>query len=103
MISVALNPGAAGTDLFRHAPWLPYLAWPLMYSPVLLAHTELYAGLSNEIPVDMSGCYIAPFGRIWDTPRKDLLGAIKLADGEGGSGRASEFWEYCAEVTRDYM
>ena len=103
IISVALNPGAAGTDLFRHTPWLPYLAWPLMYSPVLLAHTELYAGLSNEITVDKSGCYVAPFGRIWDTPRKDLLGAMKLADEEGGSGRASEFWEYCAEVTRDYM
>jgi NAD(P)-dependent dehydrogenase (short-subunit alcohol dehydrogenase family) len=41
IISVAQNPGAVSTNLFRHTPWLPYIAWPLLHKPELGANTEL--------------------------------------------------------------
>ncbi|KAI1498010.1 short-chain dehydrogenase [Biscogniauxia marginata] len=99
--SVAQNPGAASTNLFRHTPWIKYLAWPLLYKPRMAALTSLYAGLSKDIRMDNSGCYIIPWGRISQNVREDLVNAMKL-EGEGGSGRASEFWEFCGEKIHDY-
>ncbi|TFK75604.1 NAD(P)-binding protein [Pluteus cervinus] len=101
IISVAQNPGAASTNLFRHTPLVRYLAWPLLHTPVLAAYTELYAGLSEDITVEKNGCYVIPWGRIATNVRKDLLDAMKPEE-EGGSGRAKEFWEFCMEKTRDY-
>ncbi|KAI1134413.1 short-chain dehydrogenase [Hypoxylon sp. FL0543] len=103
IVSVALHPGTASSNLFRHTPSVKYLAWPLMYPPKLPAHTELYAGLSKDITMELNGCYVVPFGRIADKKniRKDLLNAFKTKE-EGGSGKATEFWEFCEEKTRDY-
>ncbi|KAM7189862.1 hypothetical protein V8F20_009999 [Naviculisporaceae sp. PSN 640] len=101
--SVAVNPGSGNTGLFRHTPWLPYVAWLVMYKVELLANTVLFAGLSGEIDSgDNNGLYVAPWGRIWETPRKDLLDVIRPV-AEGGLGRAGEFWDFCGETTRDYM
>lgn len=101
--SVAINPGSGNTNLFRHTPWLPYLAWLVMYKVELLANTALFAGLSGEIlSGNENGLYVAPWGRIWETPRQDLLEATRPV-AEGGLGRAGEFWDYCEEMTRDYM
>lgn len=101
IVSVAQNPGSASTNLFRHTPWLTYLAWPLMYDVKLTAYTELYAGLSNNIRLEHNGCYVVPWGRITTQLRKDLVQATIL-EGGGGSGRAKQFWEFCQEKTRDY-
>lgn len=101
IISVSLNPGAASTNLFRHTSWMNYLAYPLLYKASLAAHTELYAGLSKDITLERNGCYIVPFGSIYSNMRTDLLEAMK-SEVDGGSGRAAEFWEFCAEITRDY-
>lgn len=103
VLSVALNPGAASTNLLRHTPWAAYLAWPLLHEAKLAAYTELYAGLSGDITLERNGCYVVPWGRVldWKLMRADLVEATKL-EGDGGSGRAKEFWELCEEKTRDY-
>lgn len=102
IVSVALNPGAASTNLFRHTPWINYLAWPLLHKAKLAAYTELFAGLSQDVSVEDGVCYIIPWGRIAKSLREDLIEATKL-EGEGGSGRAKEFWEFCEEKTYDYV
>lgn len=102
ILSVALNPGAARTNLFRHTPLLPYLAWPLLHKPKQAAYTQLFAGFSKEITLERNGCYVIPWGRISNSLRKDLIDATKLPE-DGGSGRAKEFWDFCEEKTRDYV
>ncbi|KAM0258445.1 hypothetical protein ACHAQJ_003784 [Trichoderma viride] len=102
IVSVSINPGAATTDLFRHTPYLKYLAYPLLYKPQLAALTGLYAGLSPDISTENNGCYVIPWGRISNNLREDLINATRTTE-EGGTGRAQEFWELCAEKTKDYM
>lgn len=102
IVSVALNPGAARTNLFRHTPILTYLAWPLLHKPKMAAYTQLFAGLSKEITLERNGCYVLPWGRVSTSLRQDLVEATKLPEA-GGSGRAREFWDFCEEKTHDYM
>jgi NAD(P)-dependent dehydrogenase (short-subunit alcohol dehydrogenase family) len=101
IISVAINPGAASTQLFRHTPYLAYLAWPLLYKAEMAAYTELYAGLSEDITGERNGCYVVPWGRVSKNVREDLLVAAASKE-SGGTGRAAEVWEYCDELTREY-
>ncbi|KAI1261857.1 short-chain dehydrogenase [Xylariaceae sp. FL1019] len=101
IISVATNPGAALTNLFRHTPSVRYLAWPLLYKADMAAQTQLFAGLSDEIPLEQGVCYIVPWGRVSMHLREDLVQATKLSN-QGGSGRAKEFWDFCEEKTSEY-
>lgn len=87
--SVTQNPGSASTDLFRHTPWVPYLAWPLVYDTRSAAYTELYSGLSRDIELESNGCYVLPRGRASSRPREDLVQVTRLEEG-GGIGRAKE-------------
>lgn len=64
IVSVALNTGAASTNLFRHTPPVNYLAWPLLHQPEMAALTQLYAGLSDDVNMKTSGSYIIPWGKI---------------------------------------
>ncbi|KAK3311925.1 hypothetical protein B0H66DRAFT_539035 [Apodospora peruviana] len=105
IISVALNPGAASTNLFRHTPMTKYLAWPLLHSARLAALTELYAGLSGDITSEKNGCYVVPWGRIADSGgglRKDLVDATKLVE-DGGTGQAAKLWDWCTEMTKEFQ
>ncbi|KAI4866575.1 hypothetical protein F4820DRAFT_246743 [Hypoxylon rubiginosum] len=102
IVSVALNPGAASTNLFRHTPSVNYLAWPLLHKAGKAALTELYAGLSKDIGLETNGCYVIPWGRISTNMRQDLVDATKSVE-EGGSGRAIEFWDFCVEKTQQYQ
>ncbi|KAI1292697.1 hypothetical protein F5Y03DRAFT_375382 [Xylaria venustula] len=100
--SVSTNPGAASSNLFRHTPSVKYLAWPLLHKPEMAALTQLFAGLSQDIDIsDLKGGYIIPWGRVSKQLRGDLLQAMKLPE-DGGSGRASEFWDFCMEETSKY-
>ncbi|KAL2024733.1 hypothetical protein VTK56DRAFT_6934 [Thermocarpiscus australiensis] len=101
VVSVSLNPGAASTNLFRHTPSLKYLAWPLLHSPKKAALTQLYAGLSGDITLEKNGCYVVPWGRIAPQVRPNLADAAKPKV-EGGTGRAVEFWEFCAGKVAGY-
>lgn len=101
IISVSINPGAANTKLFRHTPWLKFLARPLLYRAELAAYTELYAGISPDITLAINGCYIVPWGRVSTSVREDLVVAARPSD-QDGSGRATEVWEFCEQATREY-
>ncbi|KAI0548662.1 hypothetical protein F4679DRAFT_549670 [Xylaria curta] len=101
--SISTNPGAASTNLFRHTPAVAYLAWPLLHKPAMAALTQLFAGLSQDIGEDdLKGGYVIPWGRVSRHLRDDLLEAMKLPE-QGGSGRASEFWDFCVESTSKYL
>ncbi|KAL4796225.1 hypothetical protein BDV19DRAFT_398343 [Aspergillus venezuelensis] len=102
IISVALNPGAANSNLFRTAKIMKLLAYPLLYSPARAAHTALYAGLSGDILKENNGCYVIPFGRIHGDLPERLVIAMRGVE-EGGTGRAREVWEFCEEVVKDYL
>lgn len=102
IISVSINPGAADTQLFRHKPWLRYVAWPLLYKSELAAYTELYAGLSPSITIEMNGSYVVPWGRVATSVREDILRAAQPED-DGGSGKAAAVWEFCRRTTENYM
>jgi NAD(P)-dependent dehydrogenase (short-subunit alcohol dehydrogenase family) len=102
IISVAHNPGASNTNLFRHTPSMRYLAWPLLHKPELGALTELYAGLSADVPLNDKATYVLPWGRISTKMRRDLVSATQPKE-LGGSGVAGEFWDFCSEATQKYL
>ncbi|KAL4990613.1 hypothetical protein BDW68DRAFT_154067 [Aspergillus falconensis] len=101
IVSVALNPGAANTNLLKNAKLMKIIAYPLMYKPERAAYTELYAGFSPDISLESNGCYIIPFGRIHNSVAERLSTAMKVVE-DGGTGRAKEFWEFCEAKTKDY-
>ncbi|KAF4945212.1 hypothetical protein FGADI_12111 [Fusarium gaditjirri] len=102
IISVALNPGIINTDLKRHGSSLMQLAFDLLaYSPRYGALTELYAGLSPELSLSMTGSWIIPWGRVGQI-RKDLELAARTVV-EGGNGNGSKFWEWSEGHVEIYM
>ncbi|KAJ5280125.1 NAD(P)-binding protein [Penicillium angulare] len=102
IISVAHNPGAANTNLLRNAPWMKFFSRPLLHSPVLAAHTLLFAGFSPEISIENHvDAYVIPWGRIHPGVANNIQKAIGRSE-NGGSGKAKEFWEFCDERTKDY-
>lgn len=64
IVSVALNPGNLGSDLYRDQQGLGFrvLAKALMYAPVHGAYTELFAGFAPEITLENTGCW-GTYGR----------------------------------------
>ncbi|KAI9660957.1 MAG: hypothetical protein M1821_009284 [Bathelium mastoideum] len=103
ILSVTQNPGNLSTQLLRHAPVMRFFSSPLLHPPKMGAYTELWAGLSPELNLEEhGGVYIVPWGRLHPAPRADLLGALKSRE-EGGSGRASEFWDWCEGQTKDFI
>ncbi|KAL4975588.1 hypothetical protein BDW66DRAFT_151871 [Aspergillus desertorum] len=101
IISVAMNPGAARTNLLRHTKWTKFIHWPLLHSPKLAALTELYAGLSPDINLENNGCYVIPWGRIHTTIAPHLMDAMRPKEA-GGTGKAQQFWDFCDDKTKDY-
>ncbi|OJI99206.1 hypothetical protein ASPVEDRAFT_26032 [Aspergillus versicolor CBS 583.65] len=101
IVSVAMNPGAANTNLLRNARWSKIFRWPLLYSPNQAALTELYAGLSPDINLENNGCYVIPWGRIHTTVAPHLRNAMRVQD-VGGTGKARQFWEFCEDKTKGY-
>lgn len=101
IVSVAMNPGAANTNLLRNSRWSKILRWPLLYNPNLAALTELYAGLSPDINLENNGCYVIPWGRIHTTVAPHLRDAMRVKD-VGGTGKAEQFWEFCQDKTKGY-
>ena len=104
ILSVTQNPGNLKTNLLRHASTLMRLASsPVLHKAKMGAYTELWAGLSPELTMESNGAYVIPWGRVHPSPRKDLLDALKDGEGEGGTGQASTFREWCEKQTIEYM
>ena len=73
-----------------------------MYEAVYGAYTELFAGLSPEVTASANGAYVLPWGRVAGTLREDLLLAQR-SEGEGGTGVAARFWDWCEVQVADYV
>ncbi|KAL3472133.1 hypothetical protein BJX99DRAFT_266208 [Aspergillus californicus] len=101
IISVAVNPGASNSNLFRTARLIKFFSYPVLYKPERNAHTDIYAGFSLDISLQNNGCYIIPFGRIHTSMAERLLAATRVVE-DGGTGRAMEFWEFCEDRVKDY-
>ncbi|KAI9847596.1 MAG: hypothetical protein M1837_002170 [Sclerophora amabilis] len=127
IISVTFNPGNLSTALMRHAPTLLDLFMkPFLHLPIFGAYTELYAGLSPDIPLHnynqnhnhphehgLVGMYIMPWGRIQDPSRArpDILASLMPATNalaaaekgeERGTSKACRFWEWCERETEGF-
>lgn len=91
-----------------------------LQTPIHGAYTELFAGLSPQITPDKTGAWgtsgilslpltcmltwrdsVIPWGR-FGTLRKDLEAAAKTK-GEGGTGRAKDFWEWSEKQVKPYL
>ena len=102
ILSVTQNPGNLKTNLLRHYPkWQQMAFSPLLHKAKMGAYTELWAGLSPELTMEMNGSYVIPWGRVHPAPRKDLLDALK-SEKEGGTGQAAKFREWCEKQTVEY-
>jgi NAD(P)-dependent dehydrogenase (short-subunit alcohol dehydrogenase family) len=101
VLSMVQNPGNLKTNLLRHARWMMYAAYPLLYEARMGALTELWAGLSSDLTMDHNGASVIPWGRLHPSPREDLLQSLKSTE-EGGTGRAQEFRKWCEEQTSKY-
>ena len=102
ILIVTQNPGNLKTALLRHTPWvLGFVTAPLLYRARMGAYTELWAGLSDELTTGDGGKYVLPWGRLHESPRSDLLAAMKSKE-EGGSGVAASFVEFCEKRTAEY-
>jgi len=78
-----------------------FIVRALLHELKMGAYTELYAGLSPDVKMEMSGGYVVPWGRMHPSSRKDLLDTSKSVE-EGGMRRAAEFREWCEKVTVEY-
>lgn len=103
ILSVALNPGNLKSNLTRHvSPWVPFLAAPLLYPPIMGAYTELWAAFSSDLTISDGGKYILPWGRLHPKPRQDLLRAMRSKE-EGGTGDAALFIQFCYDKIAEFM
>ncbi|KAI5922171.1 hypothetical protein F4810DRAFT_298490 [Camillea tinctor] len=101
IVSVAMNPGNLRSELYRNCGFFESLVSNVMtYPPVNGAYTELFAGLSDEVTMEKTGCWIVPWGRFSDIRPQLLLGS--KPESEGGTGIAQKFWEWSEEQTKPF-
>ena len=101
ILSVAQNPGALATDIFRHNSWMSFAASGLLHNPKFGAYTGLWCGLSPELEMEDNGSYILPWGRRHPGPLQELLKELKSTE-EGGTGKARQFAEWCKKKTDEF-
>ncbi|OTB01385.1 hypothetical protein M426DRAFT_220435 [Hypoxylon sp. CI-4A] len=104
IVSIALNPGNLETELDRHCQHLYEKIFRRLtvYPAINGAYTELFAGLSDEVTLELeSGDWVVPWGRITKI-RPDLIDGSKPKD-EGGQGIAQTFWEWTEEQVKPYL
>ncbi|KAK7738523.1 short-chain alcohol dehydrogenase [Cytospora paraplurivora] len=102
VVSVPLNPGNLQSDLYRDLGWFfKILEKLMMYPPVNGAYTELFAGLSPEVNIDNTGCWVIPFGRVYPI-REDMVLATRT-EAEGGTGGNLRLWEWSEAQVAPYL
>ncbi|TAQ83480.1 hypothetical protein B7494_g8195 [Chlorociboria aeruginascens] len=104
IVSVCFNPGNLKTELQRHGSTMSKLMsnW-LLYPAIFGAYTELYSGWSQDLTVEMSGMYIAPWGRDGNSLlRKDVRDGLKSVR-DGGTGAAQDLWSWCEKETAMFV
>ncbi|KAK4121549.1 NAD(P)-binding protein, partial [Parathielavia appendiculata] len=100
--SVVANPSDLASDLYgQHGAGFRLFLRLNTYPVINGSYTMLYAGLSPDITLDKSGCFVIPFGRI-RSPRNDLKMAAKTEDG-GGNGTGPRFYEWYEAQVKPYI
>ncbi|KAI2608564.1 putative steroid dehydrogenase [Hypoxylon fragiforme] len=105
IVQIAGNPGNYITNIWRSTSrLLYYVLWPILRDPVHGAETYLWMGFSQSVTMDdaVAGRYAICDGRWHPGQREDLLLALRSVE-EGGSGRAAEYFDWCAEKVRDFL
>jgi hypothetical protein len=98
----SLDPGNLKTDLQRYVPgWQNALLSLSLHTPIHGAYTELFAGLSPDVPSgNTRENWIAPWGRFVSL-RKDIAASTKTKE-EGGTRVAEQFWNWTEEQVKPY-
>ncbi|KAI0843736.1 NAD(P)-binding protein [Hypoxylon sp. FL0890] len=103
ILSVSLNPGNLDSELWRTQgsimTW--FLRKTVLFPPVYGAYTCLFAGVSPQVTLEKSGSHLAPWGRFWNVS-KEMVAATK-AKSEGGTGIATEFWDWTDAQVNKYI
>lgn len=97
VVSIAGNPGSYLSKVWRNTPWYLYYPYiPLLRKPIYGAYTYLWMGLSDKVTLDdaIAGRYATCDGRWHPGQREDLLLALK-GKGEGGTGQAAAYFDWC--------
>ncbi|KAI0168384.1 hypothetical protein BJ166DRAFT_569172 [Pestalotiopsis sp. NC0098] len=105
VVHIAGNPGQYNTNIWRHTPSLLfYILWPILRDPIHGANTYLWMAFDQTVTMEESvaGRYAICDGRWHPGQREDLLLALRSV-GEGGSGRAGEYREWCEDRIKDFV
>ncbi|KAI1381384.1 NAD(P)-binding protein [Hypoxylon crocopeplum] len=94
VLAIPLNPGNLDSDFWRSQG--PFMTWFLrktvLFPPIYGAYTQLFAAFSPKVTPEMSGHFLAPWGRFWNVS-KHMIAASK-SQSEGGTGVARQFWDW---------
>ncbi|KAI8631670.1 retinol dehydrogenase 12 [Xylariaceae sp. FL1651] len=93
IISIPLDPGNLRTDLHRSSLPFQLAVRVFLHDPIYGAYTELFAGLSPEVKMEMHNAF-----RL----RKDIEDACKTTE-EGGTGISQAFWEWPEKQVEGYV
>ncbi|KAG6363286.1 hypothetical protein INS49_008383 [Diaporthe citri] len=106
VLHIAGNPGNYVTGMWDHVPnWLYFLVWPLLRNASPHgADTWLWMGFSDEVTLEdaAAGRYAMCDGRWHPGQRGDLVAALRGRE-EGGTGRASEVYDWCEDKVAEFL
>lgn len=101
VVQLCFNPGNLQTELTRHYSWVKAKALGMiLYPSVFGGYTELFCATALELEVSEKAQFIVPWGRVGGF-RSDIEEALK-GEGEGGTGKASKFFEWVDGFTKPY-
>ncbi|KAG8165587.1 hypothetical protein KVR01_004139 [Diaporthe batatas] len=102
VVHAAFNPGNLRTELQRH--WTGVSAWItdklIVGPPINGAYTELWTILTPELTPPLSGAYVYPWGRFGSLP--EGIENSMNSEGEGGTGVAAKFVQWCHRQTEAF-
>ena len=102
IVSVTQNPGNLKSKAWDNVPFfVRFVMKPFMYDAKMGAYTELWTAFSPEVKCGDGQKFGIPWGRWHPNPKKDVVESLK-SKGEGGTGLAAEFWDWCDEQTKPY-
>ncbi|KAI0857995.1 hypothetical protein F4860DRAFT_487914 [Xylaria cubensis] len=105
VVYIAGNPGNYVTNIWRHTPaLLYYVLRPILRNPVHGAETYLWMAFSQSVTAEeaQAGAYAICDGRWHPGQRDDLVLALRTT-AEGGSGRASELFDWCEARVGEFV
>lgn len=107
IFSVAWDPGNVVSELTRNVPWFVWRMMKMTYlHPIAMAvHSPLFAGWSEEVMKlnndGESADMVIGWGRLAPV-RSDIKSNLKRKS-NGGNGGAQRFWQWCEQVTADFI